>query len=325
MFIMPDSNPYAFSEQRPPDRRPVEEINVFDILATLLRGWKLLAVFLAVGLAAAWLWFPGGPAQGSVKSTLEVVWSPGYLPSSFTVQVPAGRPGETEESAKISAAWLSANALSPPNLLQTLWASFQVGLAASGQKILARNNFRQQSEEPGRLIWACQTTDQAAALEALEALNDLADRFEQYLLAELKRPNNALRARYETSLADAEKALAGQEAALAALRAVGRPGLPDSRDMENDLFMDIAFQEAQRAGWRFLIGQLAKVEAGPVLWRTPSLVVLEPESRRTILVKAAGLIFLALALGSWSVLAYDGWRRHRAKRRTSAGAGGLKG
>jgi hypothetical protein len=311
---MPDSNP-----------QPIEEINVFDILETLLRGWKLLAVFLAVGLAAAWLWFSGGPAPGLVKAALEVVWSPGYLPSSFTVQVPAGRPGETEESAKISAAWLPADTLSPPNLLQTLWASFQLGPAGSGRKVLALKTLRQESGEPGRLVWACQTADQAAGLEALEALNDLADRFEQYLLAELKRPNNDLRARYETAQAAAEKALAGQKAALAALRAEDRTGLPDSRNMENDLLTDIAFQEAQKAGWRFLIGQLAKVEAGPVLWRTPSLVVIEPESRRTILVKAAGLIFLALVLGSWSVFAADGWRRHRARRRASAGAGGLKG
>jgi hypothetical protein len=310
---------------------PVEEINVFDILETLLRGWKLLAVFLAVGLAAAWLWFPGGPAPGLVKATLEVVWSPGYLPSSFTVQVPAGRPlsagvgqaGASEESAKISAAWRSANALSPPKLLHTLWASFQVGPDASGRKTL--KNLSQESGELGRLIWACQAADQAAGLEALEALNDLADRFEQYLLAELKRPNNALQASYETAFAIAEKALASQEAALVALRAEARPGLPDSRDIENDLLMDIAFQEAQRAGWRFLIDQLASLETEPVLWRKPSLVVLEPESRRGLLVKAAGLIFLALALGSWSVLAADGWRRHRAKRRTSAGAGGLKG
>jgi hypothetical protein len=334
-FIMPGSNP-----------QPVEETNIFDILETLLRGWKRIAVFLAGGLAVAWLWFSGGPAPGVLRPTLEVVWSPGYVPSSFTVQVPSGfgRTGASDESVKISAMWSPANALSPPHPLPTLWASFQAGPLGSSQKTLALKSLRQESAEPGRLIWACQTADRAAGLEALEALNDLADLFEEYLLAELTRPNNALRARYETALAATEKASAGQEAALAALRAGSlkesaggqgdkqpssgeaeeRPGLTAYRNQEDDLLMDIAFQEAQKARLRFLLNQIATAEIWPLLRRTSSLVVPPPESRRPILVKSAGLVFLALVLGAWSVFAAEGWRRHRAKRRASADAGGLK-
>ena len=337
---MPDSNPQY-----------VEETNIYDILETLLRGWKLMAVFLALGLVVAWLWLAGGPAPGLMKSTLEVVWSPGYLPPSFTVQVPAGRPlsaylgpaADAEESIKITATWPPASVVSLPNPIKTLWASFQASPAALGKKNMALESLRQESLEPAKLVWTCQTTNQAAALEILEALNDLADRFEQYILNELKQPNNDLRVRYETALAAAEKALAGQEAVLAALRAESLKGSSGGQDgkqppsgevedrllywrnRENDLLTEMAFQEAQKTRWRFLLNQLAATEAWPVLRRAPSVMVIDPESRRALLVKAAGLVFLALVLGGWSVFAAEGWRRHRAKRRASAGLDGLKG
>jgi len=331
----------------------IEETSIFDILETLLRGWKLMAVFLAVGLAAAWFWFPGGPAPGLVKSTLEVVWSPRDIPYSFTVQIPVGltlsagldQSLDAEESVKVSAMWSSANLIPLPNPLQTLWASFKADPAGSGEKNLALKSLRQESVDPAKLIWTCQTTNQVAGLEALDALNELADHFELYILAELKRSNNNLRASYEIALAAAEKALAGQEAALASLRAdslkksaggqdgkrqmadeaENRSDLPDWRNREKDLLMDIAFQAAQKVKYHFWLNQLAEAEASPVLRRTSSLVTLSTESSRPILVKAAGLVFLALILGCGSVFAADGWRRHRDRRRAQTGQGGLNG